>query len=77
MRETIKNYGLIVKPWIVVGNLVTAAAGYLLAAKGRAADADLTATLLGISLAVASGCVFNNCIDRGAGTRIVHHSARG
>jgi len=64
MPASIKNYLLVVKPGIVFGNLISAAAGFFLASKGRPDGALLPATLIGISLAVASGCVFNNCVDR-------------
>jgi protoheme IX farnesyltransferase len=64
MAEKIKNYMLVAKPGIIVGNLISAAAGFLLASKGRVDGMALTATLLGISLAVASGCIFNNYVDR-------------
>jgi protoheme IX farnesyltransferase len=64
MPERIKNYLLVAKPGIVLGNLISAAAGFFLASKGRVDGLALPATLIGISLVVASGCVFNNCIDR-------------
>jgi protoheme IX farnesyltransferase len=62
-KATIKNYLLVAKPGIVLGNLISAAAGFFLASKGRIDGVALAATLIGISLVVASGCVFNNCID--------------
>jgi heme o synthase len=64
MPERIKNYLLVAKPGIVFGNLISAAAGFFLASKGRVDGLALPATLIGISLVVASGCVFNNCVDR-------------
>ncbi len=64
MAEKIKNYLLVAKPGIIFGNLISAAAGFFLASKGRVDDVALPATLIGISLVVASGCVFNNCVDR-------------
>jgi heme o synthase len=64
MPEWIKNYGLVAKPGIIFGNLISAAAGFFLASKGRIDGVALPATLIGISLVVASGCVFNNCADR-------------
>ena len=64
MPHRIKNYVLVAKPGIVFGNLISAAAGFFLASKGRIDGLALPATLIGISLVVASGCVFNNCIDR-------------
>ncbi len=64
MPERIKNYVLVAKPGIIGGNLISAAAGFFLASKGRVDGAALPATLIGISLVVASGCVLNNCVDR-------------
>ncbi len=64
MPARIKNYLLVAKPGIVLGNLISAAGGFLLASKGRVDGPALPATLIGISLVVASGCVFNNCVDR-------------
>jgi len=64
MADVIKKYFLVTKPGIVFGNLVTAAGGFLLASRGRIDIDDLLPTVIGIALVVASGCVFNNCIDR-------------
>jgi protoheme IX farnesyltransferase len=64
MPTTIKNYLLVAKPGIIGGNLISAAAGFFLASKGQLDGVSLPATLIGISLVVASGCVFNNCVDR-------------
>ena len=64
MPETIKNYLLVTKPGIVLGNLMTVAGGFFLASKGRIDIHVLVSTLIGMSLILASGCVFNNCIDR-------------
>ncbi len=66
MLEVVKNYFLATKPGIILGNLISAAGGFLLASKGRIVIPLLLSTLTGISLVVASGCVFNNCIDRKA-----------
>jgi len=61
----VREYYQLTKPGIVYGNLVTAAAGFLLAAKGSV-DFPLFAGLLsGTALVVASGCVFNNITDVG------------
>ena len=35
MPELVKNYLLVTKPGIILGNLITAAAGFFLAAKGQ------------------------------------------
>jgi len=55
---------LVAKPGIVFGNLISAAAGFFLASKGQVDGVALPATLIGISLVVASGCIFNNYVDR-------------
>jgi len=47
-----------------LGNLITAAGGFFLAAKGRIDIAVLLPVVGGISLVVASSCIFNNYIDR-------------
>ena len=71
MPEVIKNYILVTKPGIIFGNLITAAGGFFLASKGRIDIAVLLSTLIGISLVVASGCVFNNCIDRNMDRKMI------
>ena len=71
MSERIKNYVLVAKPGIILGNLISAAAGFFLASKGLVDGLALPATLIGISLVVASGCVFNNCIDREIDRRMI------
>lgn len=62
----VKDYFLVTKPGIILGNLISAAGGFLLASKGCIDIFLMLSTLTGISLVVASGCVFNNCIDREA-----------
>ncbi len=58
------NYYLLTKPGIILGNLITVAAGFLLASKGRIDFGLFLATLIGLALIMASACVFNNYIDR-------------
>lgn len=58
------NYYLITKPGIILGNLITVAAGFLLASKGHMYLGLFLATMLGLTLIIASGCIFNNYIDR-------------
>ena len=60
----LKRYLLVTKPGIIFGNLIAVAGGYFLAAQGQIDLGLLLATVIGLSLAVASGCVMNNCIDR-------------
>lgn len=58
------NYYLLTKPGIVLGNLIPFAAGFLLAARGKFSVSLFVMTLLGLAFVMASGCVFNNYIDR-------------
>jgi len=66
-----KDYFLVTKPGIVCGNLISAAGGFFLASRGRIDMDVLLATLTGLSLVIASGCVFNNCIDRDLDRKMV------
>jgi protoheme IX farnesyltransferase len=58
------NYYLITKPGIMLGNLITMAAGFLLASKGNIDLSLFLITLIGLGGIIASACVFNNYIDR-------------
>ena len=59
-----KQYLQVTKPGIIFGNLISVIGGFLLASKGNTDYALFLITLVGVSLVVASGCVFNNVIDR-------------
>ncbi|MCE9680496.1 heme o synthase [Shewanella sp. AS1] len=58
------RYVQVTKPGIIFGNLIAVVGGFLLAAKGEVDLVLLPATLVGLSLVVASGCAINNYIDR-------------
>jgi heme o synthase len=58
------NYYLLIKPGIILGNLITFAAGFFLASQGRMDIWLFLTTLLGLAFIIASACVFNNYIDR-------------
>lgn len=60
----LKRYLLVVKPGIIFGNLVATIGGYFLAAQGQFDLTLFVAAIIGLSLIVASGCAFNNYIDR-------------
>jgi heme o synthase len=62
--DAIERYLHVTKPGILLANLVSAVGGFLLASRGRIDPGLFLATLIGIGLVIASGCVFNNCIDR-------------
>ena len=55
----LKRYLLVAKPGIIFGNLIAVAGGYFLAARGSVEPMLLLATVIGLSLVVASGCVLN------------------
>ena len=58
-----KDYLLITKPGIIMGNLIAASSGFFLASRGDFEALYLFWVLLGTSLVIASGCVLNNVID--------------
>ena len=60
----LKDYYRLAKPGMVYGNTIPALAGFLLASRWHVDIWLLLATILGIGLVMASGCVFNNVIDR-------------
>jgi heme o synthase len=59
-----KTYYLLTKPRIIMGNIITTAAGFALASRGSIDLWLFLATFVGLSLVIASACVFNNYIDR-------------
>lgn len=64
-----RNYSLLTKPGIIMGNAITASAGFVLASKGAFQWPLFLTMLVGICLVIASACVYNNYIDR-------HHDKR-
>lgn len=59
-----KDYLMLTKPGIIMGNLIAAGAGFFLAAQGNIDFFLFLMVCLGTALVVASGCIFNNYIDR-------------
>jgi protoheme IX farnesyltransferase len=74
--ELTRAYCLLVKPRILFGNLITAAAGFFLASKGPFNFPLFSATLAGLSFVIASACVFNNSIDRKADKKMLRTKER-
>lgn len=72
----LKAYYLLTKPGIIRGNALTAAAGFFLAAQADFKFGLLLATLSGLSLIIASACVFNNYIDRGIDKKMIRTHKR-
>lgn len=60
----IKTYYMLTKPGIIMGNVITTAAGFALASKGHMNYLLFLTTLLGLGFVIASAGVFNNYIDR-------------
>ncbi len=58
------TYYVLTKPGIIMGNIITTVAGFLLASKGYFDPWLFTATVFGLSFIIASACVCNNYIDR-------------
>lgn len=74
--QKFKTYYQLTKPGIIYGNLMFAAAGYLLASKGHINFWRLIAMLAGLGLVIGSACVFNNIIDRGIDSRMARTKKR-
>ncbi len=63
-RDALGHFIQVTKPGIIFGNAISVAGGYFLAARGAVDLWLLLVTLVGTALVVASGCAFNNYIDR-------------
>lgn len=74
--QVLRTYYRLTKPGIVYGNLMFAAAGFLLAADGHIKFGLLLAALGGQALVIASACVFNNIIDRNVDRRMARTKKR-
>jgi heme o synthase len=72
----IRDYFAMTKPGIIVGNAITAVGGFALASKGHIDYWLFLATLVGLSLVIASACVFNNYIDRNVDQKMVRTKNR-
>jgi protoheme IX farnesyltransferase len=74
----LRQYYWLTKPGIIYGNLMYLLAGFFLASVvlGRFDGWLLVATVVGTSLIIAAGCVFNNYIDRGIDQKMVRTKKR-
>lgn len=59
-----KTYLRLTKPGVMLGNLLTTVAGYLLAAGGLSNWKLFVATTVGTGLVISSACVINNFLDQ-------------
>jgi len=75
MTSALQYYRLC-KPGIVYGNALVAAAGFAYAARGHFNWPLFLYMLLGLSLVIASACVFNNYFDRGIDAKMTRTTDR-
>jgi len=64
VSATLNDYYQLTKPGVLYGNVLTAAAGFLLAARGHVDLLLFVATMVGMTLVIASACVLNNYLDQ-------------
>jgi protoheme IX farnesyltransferase len=72
----IKHYFALTKPGIIFGNLITAIGGFAMASRGHIDGWLFIATLAGLTLVVASACVFNNYMDLDADKKMARTKRR-
>lgn len=72
----VSTYYTLTKPGIIYGNALMVIAGFFLASKGSINLLLLLATLVGVSLVIASACVYNNYIDRGIDKKMTRTKKR-
>lgn len=60
----IQNYFNLIKPNIVIGNVISSIGGFLMASHGHINYFNLINMSMGITLIIASSCILNNIIDR-------------
>ncbi|WP_051219194.1 heme o synthase [Oceanobacter kriegii] len=70
LKRPFKRYLSVTKPGIIMGNLIATAGGFFLASQGSVDFTLFLATVIGLSLVVASGCAINNGIDRDIDSRM-------
>ena len=75
-QQMFRRYLKVTKPGIIMGNVISVAGGFLLASRGDIDGWLMLATLVGLSLVVASGCVINNVIDRDIDIRMARTRTR-
>ncbi|WP_203142030.1 heme o synthase [Marinobacter mangrovi] len=63
-KDVLGQFIALTKPGIIFGNSISVMGGFFLAAQGEFSPGLFIATLVGLALVIASGCAFNNLIDR-------------
>jgi protoheme IX farnesyltransferase len=75
-KQLLKAYYQLAKPGIIRGNVITLIAGFLLGSQQNVNLGLLAAAILGSSLMIASGCVFNNYVDRAIDKKMARTKSR-
>lgn len=73
---TFKEYYSLAKPGVLYGNALTAAAGFLLAARGDFDILLFLALTVGSTLVIASACVLNNYLDQDIDSKMARTKKR-
>lgn len=73
---TVKDYYSLTKPGVLYGNAITAAAGFLLAARGHVNIWLFVALVVGSTLMIASACVLNNFLDQDIDSKMARTKKR-
>src|SRR6185437_15910501 len=76
MTSRFGAYYRLAKPGIVYGNLLVGIAGFLYAASGHVNWMLFIYAMLGLSLVIASACVFNNYYDRDIDKKMLRTATR-
>jgi protoheme IX farnesyltransferase len=74
--ETIKTYYSLVKPGVLYGNVITGAAGFLLASQRHVNIWLFIALSIGMTLVIASACVLNNFLDQDIDSKMARTKTR-
>lgn len=72
----LRSYYELTKPRVMLGNLLTTAAGFLLAANGVIDWGLFLATNIGTALVISSACVINNFLDQDIDARMERTKSR-
>jgi protoheme IX farnesyltransferase len=75
-NSNLKLYYRLTKPGIVYSNVMTGAAGYLLASKWHVNFSHFISLLVGMALLIAGSCVLNNYLDRNLDAKMDRTSKR-
>lgn len=66
----LKQFFVLTKPGIIIGNLIPAIASFLLASKTQINWILMIEMIIGVYLVIASACIFNNYFDRDIDSRM-------